>query len=103
MHDELEITDELYTQRAHRVRRREGVKFNRNNTPGTIAAKFLDYKEKEEVMQRRYKLKDTTYSVREHFCIETVEKKKVKKYRIRLKSCEKMESKQLLDPDDNFF
>ena len=27
MYDELEITDELYIETAHRVRRREGVKF----------------------------------------------------------------------------
>ena len=50
LYDELEITDELYIERAHPVRRREDVKFNSNNTPRTIAAKFLDYKEKEEVM-----------------------------------------------------
>ena len=69
----LEITDELYIERAHRVRRTEGVKFNNNSAPRTIAAKFLDYKEKEEVMRRRYKLKDTTYLVREDFSKETVE------------------------------
>ena len=76
LYDELEITDELYMERAHPVRRREDVKFNSNNTPRTIAAKFLDYKEKQEVMQRRYKLKDTTYSVREDFSKETVEIRK---------------------------
>ena len=89
MYDELEITDELYIERAHSVRRRKDVKFNSNNTPRTIVAKFLDYKEKQEVMRRRYKLKDTTYSVREDFSKETVE--------IRLKSCEKMGSMQLLN------
>ena len=73
LYDELEITDELYIERAHHVRRRKDVKFNSNNTPRTIVAKFLDYKEKEEVMRRRYKLKDTTYSVREDFSKETVE------------------------------
>ena len=76
MYDEPEITDELSIERAHRVRRREGVKFNSNNTPRAIVAKFLDYKEKEEVMRRRYKLKDTTYSVREDFSKETVEIRK---------------------------
>ena len=74
--DELEITDELYIERARRVRRRKGVKFNSNSAPRTIVAKFLDYKEKEEVMRRRYKLKDTTYSVREDFSKETVEIRK---------------------------
>ena len=87
LYDELEITDELYTERADRVRRREGVRFNSSNTPRTIAAKLLDYKEKEEVMRRRYKLKDTMYSVREDFFKETVEK--------LLKSCEKIVSMQL--------
>ena len=87
MYDELEITDELYIERADRVRRREGVRFNSSNTPRTIAAKLLDYKEKEEVMRRRYKLKDTMYSVREDLFKETVEK--------LLKSCEKMVSMQL--------
>ena len=87
MYDELEITDELYIERADRVRRREGVRFNSSNTPRTIAAKLLDYKEKEEVMRRRYKLKGTMYSVREDLFKETVEK--------LLKSCEKMVSMQL--------
>ena len=36
LYDELEITDELYIERAHRVRRREGVKFNSNKTHRTI-------------------------------------------------------------------
>ena len=36
LYDKLEITDGLYIERAHRVRRREGVKFNSNNTPRTI-------------------------------------------------------------------
>ena len=76
LYDKLEITVELYIERAHRVRRRKDVKFNSNNTPRTIVAKFLDYKEKEEVMRRRYKLKDTTYSVREDFSKETVEIRK---------------------------
>ena len=76
LYDELEITDELYIERAHRVRRREGVKFNSSNAPRTIAAKFLDYKEMEEVMRQRYKLKDTTYSLREDFSKETVEIRK---------------------------
>ena len=38
-----------------------------------LVAKFLDYKEKEEVMRRCFKLKDSTYSVREDFSEETVE------------------------------
>ena len=76
MYDKLEITNELYIERAHRVRRRVSVKFNSSNTPRANVAKFLDYKEKEKVMRRRHKLKDTTYSVRENFSKETVEIRK---------------------------
>ena len=88
MYDELEITDELYTERAHRFRRKEGLKCNSNNTPRTIVAKSLHYKENEEVMRRCYKLNDTTYSVREDFSKETVEIRKP--YVIRVKTCEKI-------------
>ena len=76
LHEELGITDELYIERVHHVRRREVIKFNSNNTPRTIAAKFLDYKEKEEVMRQRSKLKDTTYKVIEDFSKETFETRK---------------------------
>ena len=60
MYEELEITDELYIEVAHHIGRREGVKFNRNNTPKTIVVKISDYKKKEEVIRRLYKLKGTT-------------------------------------------
>ena len=46
LYTELEITDELYIERAHRIRRKESAKSNSNNTPKTIVARFLDYKEK---------------------------------------------------------
>ena len=39
----FEITDELYIERVHNVRRR-GVNANNNNTPRTIVTKLLDYK-----------------------------------------------------------
>ena len=55
-------------------RRKENVNANINNTPRTIVAKLLDYKEKEEIMGRRYKLKDTT--VRENFSKQTAEIRK---------------------------
>ena len=96
LYDKLEITVELYIERAHHVRRRKDVKFNSSNIPRTIVAKFLDYKEKEEVMRRHYKLKDTTYLVREDFPKKLL--KYAKSYGIRLKSCKKMESMQLLNP-----
>ena len=51
----------------------ESVKSNDNNTPRTIFVTLLDYKEKGEIMQRHYELKDTTYSVRKEFSKETVE------------------------------
>ena len=95
LYEELEITDEIYIERAHRVRRGEGVKFNSNNTPRTIVAKFLDHKEKEEVMRQRYELKDTTYSLREGFSKETVEIRK--KLWDQVENCQKMESMRLLN------
>ena len=73
LYNELEIIDELFIERALCVRRKESVKSNGNNTPRTIVAKLLDYKEKEEIMRRRYKLKDTMYSVREDVSKETVQ------------------------------
>ena len=76
LYDELEITDELYIERAHRVVRRESEGRSNNNTPRTIVAKMLDYKDREEIMRRRYKLKDTNFSVKEDFSKETVEIRK---------------------------
>ena len=76
LYNELEITDELYIEKAHRVRRRENVKSNSNNTPRIIVGKLLDYKEKEKIMRRRYKLNDTTYSVKEDFYEKTVKMRK---------------------------
>ena len=76
LYNELEIIDELFVERALCVRRKESVKSNGNNTPRTIVAKLLDYKEKEEIMRRRYKLKDTMYSVREDVSKETVQIRK---------------------------
>ena len=46
LYNELEITDELFIEKAHRVKRKESVKSNNNTTPRTIVAKLLDYKEK---------------------------------------------------------
>ena len=47
LYNELEIIDELYIERGHRVRRREIVKSNSINTRRTIDATLLDYNEKE--------------------------------------------------------
>ena len=46
LYNKLEITDELFIEKAHRVKRKESVKSNNNTTPRTIVAKLLDYKEK---------------------------------------------------------
>ena len=62
-----------FIKTAYRVRKREGVNANHINILRTISAKFLDYKEKEEIIRRCYKFKDTGYSVRGHFCKEIVE------------------------------
>ena len=73
LYGKLQITDELYIERVHCVRRREGTKSNSNNAPRTILAKLLDYKQKEEIMRWCYILKETTCSVREDFSKETDE------------------------------
>ena len=65
LYDELEITDELYIERAHSVRKRENVNANSNSNLRAIVAKLLDYKEKEEIIRRHYTLKDTTYTRQE--------------------------------------
>ena len=54
MYDELEIADELYRERAYRVRRKQEVTANCSNTPRLIVARLLDYKGNEEIMRRRY-------------------------------------------------
>ena len=48
LYDELEITGELYIERAHRVRRRGVVKASSNNIPSTIADKLLDSKKRKK-------------------------------------------------------
>ena len=70
------MMNQIYIEGAHLVIRRKGVNSNSNNTPRAIAAKLLDYIKREEIMRRRYKLIDTTYSVREDFSKETVEIRK---------------------------
>ena len=54
MYDELEIADELYRERAYRVRRKQDVNANCSNTPRLIVARLLDYKGNEKIMRRRY-------------------------------------------------
>ena len=63
LYDELEITNELYKDRAHRVRKREGVSDNIYNILRSFVARLLGYHEKEEIMRQRHKLKDTMCSV----------------------------------------
>ena len=66
LYDELDITEELYIERAHRVARNQSSKEASNDLakPRTIIAKLLDYKEKEEIMKREFKLKDTGFYIR---------------------------------------
>ena len=51
--DELDITEELYIEPAHRVARNQSSNEASNDLakPRTIIAKLLDYKEKEETMK----------------------------------------------------
>ena len=74
MYDELDITEELYIERAHRVARNQSSKETSNDLvkPRTIIAKLLDYKEKKEIMKRAFKLKDTGFSIREDYSKETI-------------------------------
>ena len=66
LYDELDITEELYIERAHRVARNQSSKEASNDLakPRTIIAKLLDYKEKEDIMKRAFKLKDTGFYIR---------------------------------------
>ena len=61
LYDELDITEELYDEQAHRVARNQSNKEATDDLakPKTITEKLLDYKEKEEIMKRAFKLKDT--------------------------------------------
>ena len=40
--------------------------------PRTIIAKLLDYKEKEEIIKRAFKLKDTGFYIRDEYSKETI-------------------------------
>ena len=53
LYDELDITEELYIERAHHVARNESSKEASNDLAKlrTIIAKLSDYKEKEEIMK----------------------------------------------------
>ena len=74
LYSELDITGELYIERAHRVARNQSSKEASNDLakPRTIIAKLLDYKEKEEIMKRAFKLKDTGFYIREDYSKETI-------------------------------
>ena len=63
LYDELDITEELYIERAHRVARNQSSKEASNDfaKQRTIIAKLLDYKETVEIMKRIFKLKDTGF------------------------------------------
>ena len=53
LYDELDITEELYIERAHHVAQNQSSKETSNGLakPRTIIAKLLDYKEKGEIMK----------------------------------------------------
>ena len=56
----LEINDELPIERAHRVGKKRD-----DGKPWPIAAKFLNYKDREKVLQARKKLKGSKIVIRE--------------------------------------
>ena len=63
LYSELDITGELYIERAHRVARNQSSKEASNDfaKQRTIIAKLLDYKETLEIMKRTFNLKDTGF------------------------------------------
>ena len=65
LYDELDITEELYIERAHCVARNQSNKEASDDLakPRTIIAKLLDHNEKEEIMKRAFKLKDTGFYI----------------------------------------
>lgn len=71
LYGELEITDELHTEIARCVTRREDVNTYGNNVPEIIVAKLLYYKEKENIVRRH--TQHATYLVRKGFSNKTVE------------------------------
>ena len=74
MYDELDITEELYIERAHRVALNQSNKEATDDLakPRAIIAKLLDYKEKEEIMKRAFKLQDTSSYIRDDYSKETI-------------------------------
>ena len=67
LYDELDITEKFSIERAHRVARNQSNKEATDDLakPRTTIAKLLDYKEKEEIMKRAFKLKDTGFHIRD--------------------------------------
>ena len=73
LYDELDITEELYIEQAHRVARNKSNKEASDDLakPRTVIPKLLNYKEKEEIMKRAFKLKDTGFYIRDDYSKET--------------------------------
>ena len=73
-YDELDITEKLYIERAHRTAWNQSSKEASNDLakPRTIIAKLLNYKEKDEIMMRAFKLKNTGFYIREDYSKETI-------------------------------
>ena len=74
MYDELEIKENLCIERAHLVARKQinGETLNDTLKTRTIVAKILDHKEKEEIMKRAFKLRDSDFYMREDYSKETI-------------------------------
>ena len=64
-------TDELTIERAHRAERKDP-----NGRPGTIVAKFQNYKLKEAVLKNKKGLKGTNIFVREDFSQRVLARRK---------------------------
>jgi len=71
INDKLELNaDEIQIERAHRVGKPKGHKSR------TIIAKFLNYKDREQILKSRRQLKGTSITIREDYSDLVAEKRK---------------------------
>ena len=70
LYDKLEITEDVETERCHRMGKRKG------NRPRTIICKFLRFKDKQKILKNAKKLKNSGIYIYEDFCNDTMELRK---------------------------
>ena len=75
--DKLNYKDEIILERTHRIGRPR-IGPNCRHTSRPLVAKFLSYKQKEEIRKNAYLLKGTNYFLSEQFPKEVMESHKQK-------------------------